>query len=254
MDRHADNDVTGRGITSAAAVLDRLDERGLGRWDLRTDVEVDLTSRPAVRVVLPDGTAVGVLECSTVIDLTEAEVAEVEGVAALIGSVVDAEMRAARARRRAAIAEAESVTDALTGLANARGWWSTLEREAARCERNGQAAVIAVIDLDGFKQINDREGHLAGDIVLRLTAATLRASVRPHDLVARVGGDEFAVLAVDVDGPLPLALVARITAGLDGDAIDASIGAAVHAPGRSIDETFQMADQRMYEAKRARRH
>jgi diguanylate cyclase (GGDEF)-like protein len=248
-----DVDVSGPGIESASAVLEQLDRRGLGHWDLRPDAEIDLTSKPAVRVRLPDGTAIGVLECSTIIDLTDSQVAEVEGVASLIGSVLDAERRAAEARRRAALAEAESVTDALTGLANGRGWWDMLRREAARCDRNGLSAMVAVVDLDGFKMINDREGHLAGDLVLRLTAAVLRASVRQHDTVARIGGDEFAVLAVDFDPLLSDALVARVTKGLVDASIRASVGAVVHVAGRSIEETFAAADEAMYAAKGARR-
>src|SRR3954452_5940913 len=103
-------EVSGSQIDSAAAVLEELDQRGLGHWELRPPPEIDLTSHPRVRVHLPDGTTIGVLQCSTVVDLSDSQVAEVEDVAALIGSVLDAERRASDARRRAAQAEAESVT------------------------------------------------------------------------------------------------------------------------------------------------
>ena len=96
--------------------------------------------------------------------------------------------------------EAESQTDLLTGLANYRGLQSAVDVVRAT-RRKGQGIAAIYIDMDGFKQINDHYGHDAGNEVLRLIADRMRTIVRPGDVVARVGGDEFLVLLRDIDGP-----------------------------------------------------
>ncbi len=92
-------------------------------------------------------------------------------------------------------AESSAVTDYLTGLPNARSLFLQLDRELARCKRDTTSLVVMVSDMDGFKQINDRFGHLEGNRVLRLFAQALKESCREYDYVARMGGDEFVVVA-----------------------------------------------------------
>ncbi len=87
-----------------------------------------------------------------------------------------------------------SVTDATTELLNRRGFLDSLNRAIERGRRYGEPAVLLLIDLDGFKQINDTYGHSAGDFVLSVVAASLKSAVRLVDDVARIGGDEFAVI------------------------------------------------------------
>ena len=106
------------------------------------------------------------------------------------------------------------MTDSLTGLGNQRAWWDRIAEEDARIERSEASAVVALIDLDDLKTINDERGHLHGDLLLRLAAQTLREAVRTCDHIARVGGDEFAVLAVDFDGE-PAVLHERLTTAFD---------------------------------------
>jgi GGDEF domain-containing protein len=123
-------------------------------------------------------------------------------------------------------------TDELTGLPNRRAF----ERE--RAARPG--AVVTVIDLDGFKRVNDDFGHEAGDEILRHVARRLRASLRRGDFLARLGGDEFVILSDAKDAP---ALARRFHArGLP--AVGCSAGTAT---------TFEAADRRMYGAKRSAR-
>ena len=92
-------------------------------------------------------------------------------------------------------AESSATTDYLTGLPNARSLFLQLDRELARCKRDNSSLVVMVSDMDGFKQINDRFGHLEGNRVLRLFAQALKDSCREYDYVARMGGDEFVVVA-----------------------------------------------------------
>ncbi len=92
-----------------------------------------------------------------------------------------------------------SITDGLTGLFNHRHFWNLLNTELTRAEEKNGSLVLAMIDLDDFKQVNDRYGHAVGDLVLQSVARVLRESVRDTDIVARYGGEEFAVLMPDTD-------------------------------------------------------
>ncbi|MGC1371222.1 MAG: HD domain-containing phosphohydrolase, partial [Candidatus Sulfotelmatobacter sp.] len=92
-------------------------------------------------------------------------------------------------------AEDSATTDYLTGLPNARSLFLQLDRELARCKRDQTPLAVMVCDMDGFKQINDRFGHLEGNRVLRLFAQALKDSCREYDYVARMGGDEFVIIA-----------------------------------------------------------
>jgi len=87
-----------------------------------------------------------------------------------------------------------SLKDPLTGLANRRHFRAVLEREIDRVTRSGEAALLLMLDIDHFKQINDTYGHLGGDVVLQSVARTLSSCVRPMDTLARYGGEEFAVV------------------------------------------------------------
>jgi diguanylate cyclase (GGDEF)-like protein len=150
-------------------------------------------------------------------------------------------------------AEELATTDALTGLANHRRWWSAVETESARCARSGGQFAVAVIDLDGLKAVNDERGHLEGDLLLRVAASTIRTTVRASDEVGRVGGDEFAVLAVDHDHDEAEALMVRLSAAFEEAGIKASIGAAVSDVDEPFLRTYQRADEAMYATKRLRK-
>ena len=174
-----------------------------------------------------------------------------EVIARALSKVVIAEHRAAQANARAAQAEALAATDSLTGVGNQRAWWDRVAEEEARIHRSEASAVVAVVDLDDLKTVNDERGHLHGDLLLRLTAKTLRDAVRTCDHVARVGGDEFAVLAVDFDGEASV-LADRLVQALEAAEIRASVGVASPTAGASLVDAYARADQAMYEDKRRR--
>lgn len=146
-------------------------------------------------------------------------------------------------------------TDALTGLPNRRSFEELAHRELARAERRRSLLALAVIDIDDFKLINDRQGHEAGDRALcRIAAATGRI-LRSADVAARVGGDEFALLLPDVDETSALAALERFQAALlddDTGPIGCSIG-VVLVIGGDLSDALRHADQALYRAKKSGR-
>ena len=106
-----------------------------------------------------------------------------------------------QSRTRIVDLEAKVDIDPLTDLLNRRGFERELKRSVAYVKRYGTSAALLFLDLDGFKPVNDRHGHAAGDAVLKAVAAALVRHVRASDVVARLGGDEFVVLLWNVSGP-----------------------------------------------------
>jgi diguanylate cyclase (GGDEF)-like protein len=153
---------------------------------------------------------------------------------------------------RAALAHA-SQTDPLTGCLNRRGFEEQAERVLAAARHAGRAAGVIVLDLDGFKQVNDSGGHPAGDRVLCEVGERLIDAAGRGALVGRLGGDEFALLLDGADEDAAAAAAERVEAGLDG-LIRASTGvAAMPWHGTALDALLAWADARLYEAKSRRR-
>lgn len=158
--------------------------------------------------------------------------------------------------------EFQAVTDPLTGLLNRRGFYQTVENLLLRGERTDSAWVLLYLDLDGFKRVNDSLGHDAGDRVLRWVSEQLKACLRPFDILARMGGDEFTAL-LDLEFPEQAAKIAEkliervsICQQIDGldIALGASIGIATYPDcGANLDGLLRASDIAMYEAKRAGR-
>jgi diguanylate cyclase (GGDEF)-like protein/putative nucleotidyltransferase with HDIG domain len=152
-------------------------------------------------------------------------------------------------------AESSATTDYLTGLPNARSLFLQLDRELARCKRDNTSLTLMVCDMNGFKKINDRFGHLEGNRVLRLFAQALKDSCREYDYVARMGGDEFVVvapgLAVEVAAKKAEQLRALAKqAGFDvcgEEMLSLSVGLAVSPEdGNDAEQLLTQADRRMY--------
>lgn len=164
------------------------------------------------------------------------------------------------------LAEA-ALRDPLTGLPNRRDFHGRLSTTLASSRRHGRPLSVLAVDVDRFKTVNDEHGHLGGDEVLRLVARVLQASLRKEDVVARVGGDEFLILAeTDAIGAATLgeALrraveLARCHLGTAEVAVSVSVGTATRVPaeldlGAGARDLLEAADQALYEAKQQGRN
>ncbi len=159
-------------------------------------------------------------------------------------------------------AESSATTDYLTGLPNARSLFLHLDSELSRSRRNQEPLSVLVLDLDGFKQVNDRFGHLEGNKVLSAVASRLKSACREYDYIARMGGDEFVVL---LSGVLPEDVIQKASQFrqvvkdiarelFNGGVLTASIGVA-HFPtdGTDAEQLLAEADRKMYKEKHRHR-
>jgi diguanylate cyclase (GGDEF)-like protein len=179
---------------------------------------------------------------------SEDEIRELEQLAQRAGPAIENARRFREARKLADL-------DALTGLHNRRYFHETLAREVSRAHRYGRRLALVVFDLDDFKAINDRIGHLAGDSVLAETAERVRDVVRSADVACRVGGDEFAVIlpesaAADAD-QLYHRLLGAVGSRPVGQAGRLSVSAGIAELREDDDPTrfFERADEALYNAK-----
>jgi diguanylate cyclase (GGDEF)-like protein len=147
--------------------------------------------------------------------------------------------------------------DPLTNLLNRRAFVRELDTEVSRARRYHRPLALVVLDLDGFKEVNDRYGHSAGDAVLQRVATTLTSILRESDAAYRIGGDEFALILPEAERAEACGVAARVGAALEDDAdervraLTASCGVALCTGAeRHGEELFRLADEAMYEARR----
>jgi diguanylate cyclase (GGDEF)-like protein len=178
------------------------------------------------------------------------------GLAGLAFAILLLALLGARARRLRIVAD----TDLLTGIANRRSFAREADHALAQARRNGSFVAVAIADLDRFKVVNDTLGHQAGDDLLRLVATRISTAVGPNDLVARIGGDEFALLFADLESPDAGIVCARHVAEALRESfkvndvtfsVEASIGVSIgEIHGDCVEPLLQSADVAMYAAKR----
>jgi diguanylate cyclase (GGDEF)-like protein len=206
-----------------------------------------------VPLVNPQGAALGAL---CVVDTAPRDISESQQ--AVLKQLAQTVMTTLELRRAMNRIRTLSLTDGLTGLANRAALLDALDRAIGAQRRAGTPFALVCLDLDGFKKVNDLEGHAAGDAVLRGVAAVLAAQRRPGDLAARPGGDEFALLLADVTPEASLALVTGLAAAIAAApeaqprGVSASVGAVTFlTPPPDLDHALAAADALMYEAKLA---
>ena len=162
-------------------------------------------------------------------------------------------------RQQALLREHQALHDSLTGLPNRAAFLAAVDRLLA----GGAGATVVLLDLDGFKAVNDTHGHAAGDALLTEVGVRLRAGLRPGEVAARLGGDEFALLLAGTSDQAALrmrldGLVDAVAAPVALDGTTVTVGASVGtaqgpAQGRSVDPLMRAADLAMYQCKRSRR-
>jgi len=168
------------------------------------------------------------------------------------------ERRLRQAQHRMHELEQMAFTDVLTGLRNRRYLEERLQQEISRCRRKtGISFSVLAIDVNGFKQINDTQGHQAGDRLLQLISHHLTQTLRAHDVVCRTGGDEFLVVLPDAGSAEAAAAISRVVRGLHTlcpgslERVSLSIGAASFpSDGSDASTLIRAADEAMYEEKR----
>jgi len=171
----------------------------------------------------------------------------------LLGGLLEAELAGTEAVRKAERQDVDITRDELTGLYNRRGWDMLMVREEERCRRYGHLACVVSIDLDDLKFYNDTQGYASGDALLIRCSKALKEVTRGSDVVARMGGDEFAMLMVECDYFDAQAMLLRVQETLAGYDVRASIGMAMRKPGIDLEEALAIADAEMYRAKRSRK-
>ena len=183
------------------------------------------------------------------------------------------ELRGLNAKLEAEVAAREELagrltelasTDSLTGAATRRRFSELAEHERRRCHREGKPLGLVITDIDGFKAINDRHGHAAGDAALRDFVDRLRRELRDSDVVARMGGEEFAILLPDSDIAHSETVAERLRSAIASEPVlwngteirmTSSFGVAqLNGPDDSLDAALSRADRGLYAAKRAGRN
>jgi diguanylate cyclase (GGDEF)-like protein len=178
-----------------------------------------------------------------------------------LAAAAQAQQTLADQRQRIAELEALSVTDELTGLANRRGFTMAANHALATMRRHGGTTALILVDLDDFKDINDTFGHAAGDYILCHVGQMLRGHVRDTDTVARIGGDEFALLLPGASPDLARYRASALTRVIDRAVarwqhalipLAASFGLAQITAADTLADAIEQADQSMYRLKRER--
>ena len=177
----------------------------------------------------------------------------------LLSEIEELRVEVGKLRVQLNAAEGLADRDALTPLLNRRAFMRELTRSAAFAQRYALPAALIFFDLDGFKAVNDRFGHAAGDEALKEIARRLAAHVRESDVVGRIGGDEFAVILAQADEAAAQAKGESLKADIEREPVAfgewmaplrISFGVAAIAPGMAPEELLAAADKAMYRAKR----
>jgi diguanylate cyclase (GGDEF)-like protein len=232
---------------------------------VRADPLAGVRRRTALQVASAQssGAAAPVGDTATFLGLGEADLTPAVQ-AALTGLLAEVdELRKEVGRLKARLTEAEGLADqdGLTPLLNRRAFMRELRRVLTFAQRYGGPASLVYFDLDGFKAVNDRFGHAAGDLALKAVAERLSTNVRESDIVGRLGGDEFGVILVQADVSAALAKAAALAAVIENEPVQCgewlaplkvSYGLRQIEPNVTAEQALADADAQMFARKRGR--
>jgi len=252
VDARAAEDIAEAALQALERLVPELVRTAWAGDELRTELATVAAPLPG------EGVPLGVLECHLADPAAADDDALLRAAAAQLGQALDRARLLEELERRA-------YHDDLTGLPNRALLRDRFAVARARAARSGEALAVLVVDVDGFKDVNDRFGHGEGDRVLADLAGRIACCVRPGDTVARLGGDEFAVLCEAVDARTAARVADRIAAAATIELpapevpvrLGASVGVARWSPtdgdaDPELDDLLHRADLAMYERKRVR--
>ena len=253
MARLLDEAVALEGVDAAVLSLDGDEKGGLVKSAGMSQQEAEEQAARGSKLTVPLAGELGPLGSLTVVsgrrlDLARSLDSDVDEIVRRGVPALDNAFRYREARRHAD-------TDALTGLRNRRFFHETLLRECTRAHRYRRSLALLVLDVDDFKAINERVGHLMGDGVLAETGSRVRAALRASDIACRVGGDEFAIVLPEAGAHQAGQLYERIEGAVSSTPIGAierltlSGGVAELAESEDANAFFERADEALYRAK-----
>jgi diguanylate cyclase (GGDEF)-like protein len=184
-------------------------------------------------------------------DITEEQTPHLITAARTLSTILGQQLHSESLARRVERAETDALVDDLTQLYNRRGWEQLVAFEQARGRRYGHKHAVFFMDIDGLKAVNDEQGHAAGDALIVRAAEAIRGVIREHDVAARVGGDEFALLATETAGAEATIVRERLAEGFKNAGVSVSIGFA-RADNLDLAAATREADEQMYRRKAER--
>ncbi|MCM4078252.1 diguanylate cyclase domain-containing protein [Paractinoplanes hotanensis] len=219
---------------------------------------VDIGTYAGAPITEPDGSLFGAI-CG--IDpnthTNDPRMASAEPLLAMLGQLLTAALAADRIQDHSLNAllreQLSADTDALTGLPNRRAWQRIIEQTSARFQRLADPTVVAMLDLDRLKTINDTLGHAAGDAYIQAAATAARRAIRDTDFIARLGGDEFGIILTQCTEADAEIAVARLNQELEAAGVAASIGWVAVTTEDGFPAALDQADAAMYATKQQRR-
>lgn len=173
----------------------------------------------------------------------------VELFARFLATILQSELAAVEKQRQLEHLQKEALTDELTGVFNRRGWDRALELEEERAKRYGAPLAVFVVDLDNLKGVNDHFGHAKGDDEIKRAAKAMTKTLRSNDVIARIGGDEFAILAIECAPTEAKKLKNKLKKALCKQGVEASIGWSRRGSGMNLIQAMEQADKAMYKEK-----
>ena len=186
-------------------------------------------------------------------ELDDSELPLLELLGGMLSGYARKEIESHELERRSERFHFEAMTDPVTHLPNRRAWEEKIRNEQARSLRIGDTTFISIVEVNNPEDVNDRSGQGARDEILRKTALVLRYAVRNSDFVARIGGEEFAVMGVQCDSIEPEEVSERLRSSLAGAGISAAVGTSVGHPSDSQEEVWRHADVAMHSDRKTRR-